>query len=555
MAKTDIGRTRRHGAMKSADLIIKNGRVFTVNDSQPWAEAVAILGDRVALVGSNEEADGAKGPETKVIDADGRLILPGFIDAHTHCLSAYGVYFWANLTAADTYDDLVRILREHATGHPEHTLVGGTGFRYSAIMVDGRLPGRSFLDKIVSDRPVWLMSYDGWTACTNSMFVDIARKRLRQTFETMPGVERDEKTGDPTGVFYKTDRLESLVEEISTAGTDIVHEGLKLVIDDMVRWGVTSVHDVGAKNLNDVNAYERLRGTGELKVRVYIAMQHDRISGDQQFPEFERARREHSDEWVRVGAVKLFIDGVADSHTAAMLEPYEDLPEVVGETIYTREDFEKLVEGLDRLGFQCITHSCGDRGVRTVLDAYEKAAAKNGPRERRHRIEHVEVASAEDVPRFGALGVIPSMQPLHAHLSTAPFDSVYGVALGPERLERSFPWRGLAESGARLAFSSDWPVADMNPFLGIHTALTRGGLVGLQNTIGLEDAIKGYTINAAYASFEEDVKGSIEVGKLADMVIVSKDLFKIPADEISTAEPLLTIVGGREVHRSADFEG
>jgi len=541
--------------MKNADLIIKNGRVFAVNDSQPWAEAVAVLGDRIALVGSNEEADGVKGPGTKVIDADGRLVLPGFIDAHTHCLPAYQVYFWANLTTADTYDDLVRVLREHASEHPEHPLVGGTGFRYSAIMVDGQLPGRYLLDKIVSDRPAWLMSYDGWTACTNSMFVDIARKRLGQTFETMPGVERDKDIGEPTGVFYKVDQLEPLVEEIFTSGADVVHEGLKLVIDDMVRWGVTSVHDVGAKNLNDVGAYERLRRTGELKVRVYIAMQHTRTSGDQQFPEFERARREHSDEWVKVGAVKLFIDGVADSHTAAMLEPYEDLPEETGETIYTREDFEKVVEGLDRLGFQCITHSCGDRGVRTVLDAYEKAALKNGPRESRHRIEHVEVASAEDIPRFGALGVIPSMQPLHAHLSTAPFDSVYGQALGPERLERSFPWRGMIESGAKLAFSSDWPVADMNPFLGIHTALTRGGLVGPQNTIGLEDAIRGYTINAARASFEEDVKGSIEVGKLADMIVVSKDLFKIPVDEIATAEPLLTIVGGREVHRSKDFKG
>lgn len=555
MAGMNIRTHKRLEPMINASLVLKNGRVFTANDRQPWAEAVGVLDEKIVFVGSDKEAEAVNGPDTKVIDLRGRLVLPGLIDAHTHCLSAYHVYFWANLTVADTFEDLVRIMGNHASDHPEHSLVGGTGFRYSAIMVDGRLPGRLVLDRIVSDRPAWLISYDGWTACTNSMFVDIAKSRLGEAFDTIPGVERDPETGEPTGVFYKTERLEPLVEEISTAGTDLVHDGLKLVTDDMVRWGVTSVHDVGARTLKDVQAYERLRKEGQLKVRVYIAMQHAITSGDEQYPEFERARQEYSDKWIRVGAVKLFIDGVADSHTAAMLEPYDDLPEVVGETIYTREEFEKAVEEIDRRGFQCITHSCGDRGVRIVLDAYKRAALTNGPRDRRHRIEHVEVASAEDISRFKALGVIPSMQPLHAHLSTAPFDSVYGVALGPERLKNSFPWRSMVDSGANLAFSSDWPVADMNPFLGIHTALTRGGLVGTHNVIGLEDAIKGYTINAAYASFEEGIKGSIEVGKLADIVVVSHDLFEIPVDEIEKAKPLLTIVGGKEVYRSSDFRG
>jgi len=187
------------------------------------------------------------------------------------------------------------------------------------------------------------------------------------------------------------------------------------------------------------------------------------------------------------------------------------------------------------------------------LDAYENAARKNKPRDRRHRIEHVEVVSPDDIPRFESIGVLPSMQPLHAHLSTAPFDDAYGKTIGPERLQRSFPWRSMVDSGARLAFSSDWPVADMNPFLGIHTALTRGGLVGIQNTVSLEDAIKGYTMNAAYASFEEDVKGSIEVGKLADMIILSDDLFEIRPDDIAKVEPLLTIVGGKEAYRSDRF--
>ncbi|MBN1677589.1 MAG: amidohydrolase [Candidatus Thermoplasmatota archaeon] len=540
--------------MGSIDILIRNARVFTVNASQPWAEAVGVEGDKIAFVGSDEEAAALAGPKTKVLDAGGRLVLPGFIDAHVHCLSAHQIYFWADLTPASSQEELLKAIERHASAHPEHRLVGGFGYRYMAVMAGGKLPGRSVLDKVVSDRPVWLMSYDGWTACTNSRFVEIAQNRLGDAFDRMPGVERDPQTGQPTGVFYKTDELEPILDDLSASGTDVVYEGLKLVIDDMVRWGVTSFHDVGAMNMQHLETYARLRRNGELKARVYLAMQYARKQSDEQVKEFDQARSQYSDEWIRVGAVKLFIDGVEDSHTAAMLEPYADQPDVKGDTIYPPEEFDRIIENLDRMGFQCVTHSCGDRGVRVVLDAYEKAALRNGPRERRHRIEHVEMVSPDDIPRFKALGVIPSMQPLHAHLSTTPFDEAYGRALGPERLQRSFPWRSMVESGARLSFSSDWPVADMNPFLGIHTALTRGGLPGPHNTIGLEDAIKGYTINAAYALFEEDLKGSIEVGKLADMIVLSDDLFRISKDAVKNVEPLLTIVGGRVVYRSGRLD-
>ena len=532
------------------DIIIKNARVFTVNDSQPWAEAVGAIGDRIVFVGSDREVADLVGPDTKVIDAGRRLVLPGIIDAHTHCLHAYRTYFWANLTPANSQEELITILRKHASEHPDHRLVGGSGYRYSAVMIGDRLPGRWVLDKVVSDRPVWLISYDGWTACTNSKFLEIAQSRLGAEFDRMPGVERDPETGQPTGVFLKTEDLEPLVEEISIAGTDLFHEGLKLVLDDMVRCGVTSVHDLGGRDMQDIRAFERLRKSGELKARVFVALMYSKKPAEEQIKEFDEARLKFSNQWIRAGAVKLFIDGVEDSHTAAMLEPYDDLPGVSGETIHEPEEFKRIIEVLDAKGFQCITHACGDRGVRVALDAYENAARRNKPRDRRHRIEHVEVVSPDDIPRFESIGVLPSMQPLHAHLSTAPFDDSYGKTIGPERLQRSFPWRSMVDSGARLAFSSDWPVADMNPFLGVHTALTRGGLVGIQNTVSLEDAIKGYTMNAAYASFEEDVKGSIEVGKFADMIILSDDLFEMKPDDIAKVEPLLTIVGGKEAYRS-----
>jgi len=541
--------------MSEFSLLVKNARVYTVNDSQPWAEAVGVEGEKIAFVGSDKEAAARAGPGTKVVDAGGRLVLPGFIDAHVHCLTAHQVHFWADLTPADTRAELMSIMKKHASEHPEHRLVGGTGYRYSAVMVDGKLPDKETLDQVSSDRPVWLMSYDGWTACTNSKFVEIARDRLGDAFKDVPGVERDRNTGQPTGVFYKVEDLEPIADGIFTEGTDAVFEGLKRVVDTMARWGVTGIHDVGGKGMADMEVYERLRREGGLKTRVYVGMQHERKGTDEQLKEFDQVRSRYSDEWIKAGAVKLFIDGVEDSHTAAMLEPYSDQPDALGETIYSPEEFTRVVELLDSMGFQCITHSCGDRGVRVVLDAYENARTRNGQRDSRHRIEHVEVVSADDVPRFSSLGVIPSMQPLHAHLSTAPFDEAYGKALGPERLRRSFPWRSMVESGARLTFSSDWPVADMNPFKGLHTALTRGGLVGPENAISLEDAIKGYTINAAHSSFDEAVKGSIEVGKLADMVILSRNLFEIPSNDVEKVEPVMTIVGGRDVYRAEGFRG
>ncbi|MBN1677348.1 MAG: amidohydrolase [Candidatus Thermoplasmatota archaeon] len=541
--------------MTELSLLIRNARVFTVNDSQPWAEAVGVEGDRIVFVGSDRDAAAQVESGTKVVDAGGRLVLPGLIDAHVHCLTAHQVHFWADLTPANTRQELIEIMEKHASEHPEHRLVGGTGYRYSAVMVDGKLPDRAALDKVASDRPIWLMSYDGWTACTNSKFVEIARKRLGDAFDNMPGIERDTGTGEPTGVFYKVEDLEPIADGIFTEGTDVVFEGLGLVIDTMARWGITGIHDVGGQSMADLQVYDRLLRDGGLKTRVYVAMQHVRKGTDEQLKEFDQIRSTYSNEWIKAGAVKLFIDGVEDSHTAAMLEPYADRPDVVGETIYPPEEFTRVIETLDRMGFHCITHSCGDRGVRVVLDAYENARTRNGPRDSRHRIEHVEVVSAQDVPRFSSLGVIPSMQPLHAHLSAAPFDEAYGKTLGPQRLQSSFPWRSIVDSGARLTFSSDWPVADMNPFKGIHTALTRGGLVGPENTISLEDAIKGYTINAAYASFDETIKGSIEVGKLADMVVLSGNLFEMPSNDIENVEPLLTIVGGREVYRSEKFHG
>ncbi len=528
-------------------MVVRNGRVYTVDGSLPWAEAVAIRDDRIIFVGSEEAVEEFIGPGTETIDVQGRMVLPGLIDAHVHCLMAHHVFSWADLTGVDALEEALETMRTHALEHPEHGLVGGHGFRYGALMVDDRLPSREVLDTVDSERPVWLISYDGWTGIANSRLLDIVTDAMGAEFQKLDGVEKDPRTGQPTGVFYRTDDLDSRVDVFSSLTSGELRHGLLEFMDLAVRWGITSVHEALARNLDELRLLENLRAESALKTRIYVAMAYSKHNAEERLKMFDAARSRYDDEWIRVGAVKFFIDGVADSHTAAMLEPYADRPSSSGEPFYTQDEFDAIIRTIDEAGFQCMTHACGDRGVRVALNAYEKASSSR-PRDHRHRIEHIENVSPEDVARFGPLGVIASMQPVHAVLSSPDFDDVYFKALGEERLMRTFPLRGLVRSGAVLAFSSDWSVADINPFLGIHAAMTRGGLPGKENVVTLEEAIRGYTINAAYASFEEHLKGSLEPGKLADLVVLSHDLFDISVDEVKDVRPVMTIVGGKTVY-------
>ena len=374
-----------------------------------------------------------------------------------------------------------------------------------------------------------------------------------KSFEGCPvelgAMERDADTGEPTGVFHNPGDLVFLAGALSRLIREKELEGLRWIFRKLPKYGITSVHDAQS-DFKTLAEYRKLREEGGLLARAYIAYNYEKTATEEDLLKLSEMTKEN-DEWIRLGAIKLFIDGVLDSHTAAMLEPYTDDPSVSGETRYSPEQFKQIVTMLDGMGFQCMTHSCGDRGVRTVLDAYEAAAKANAPRERRHRIEHIEMLSEADVPRFKELGVIASMQPIHA---VPVDDEALERAAGKERMGRSFPWRSLDEAGAVLAFSSDWSVADMNPLPGIQAAVTRDWNPDFKSqAVSLEKAIEAYTLNEAYASFEEDVKGSIEKGKLADFVVLSENLFDIDPEQMGDVEVLLTILGGREVYRSERF--
>ena len=537
--------------IRSATLVIRNGRIYTVNPGQEWAQAAAIVDDKIVYVGTDDEIEPYIDGNTKVLDAVGRLVLPGFNDSHMHISMAYEEAFWARLGSAKSFDEVSDIVKEHGESHPEYRMVGGTGWVYDAVLSGRRYPHKEDLDKIYSDRPVLLISFDGWVGLGNTLFTDMAEEAFKGRDASLGGRERDPESGEATGVYHNPGDLLYLAGDLSALIRESELDGLRWVFGELPRYGITSFHDAGV-DFRSIDAYEQVKSEGGLRVRAYVALGYHKSTTDEDLKRFAEIREKHSDEWLRTGIVKLFIDGVLDSHTAAMLEPYADDPPSSGETKYAPEEYKGIIEKLDKMGFQCMTHSCGDRGVRVTLDAYEHAAKVNGKRDSRHRIEHIEMVSKDDIPRFKELGVIASMQPMHA---VPESDSVYVRAAGSERIKTSFPWRSFDESGAVLAFSSDWSVVDMNPLPGLQAAVTRNWAAGSPRTVSLETAIEAYTLKGAYASFEEDIKGSIEVGKLADLIVLSDDLFEISQDDIGDVKVLLTVVGGEETYRADTFEG
>jgi predicted amidohydrolase YtcJ len=545
--------------LDKASLVIKNGRIYTVNKMNPWAQAVAVKGDKIVYVGSNEGLEDYIGSDTKVIDAKNRLVLPGFIDCHSHIIDGFIALFWIDLSSAKSMEEIKKLVKEYAEKHPDEPLIAGYGWTFEAVLSDQGLPRKLDLDSVVQGRPVWLGDYNGHTGLANSKFCELVASSFPEKELDSLGMERDPETGEPTGRFTECLDLYNLSPLADIIGIRQHQlEGLKYAIEKATKLGITSIHDIMV-DLKDLEIHQQLRDEGALNARIYAALYHSKRTTEQDLLKFEEARLRFFDNWIKVGAVKLFIDGVPETHTAAMLEPYYDDPSSTGATFYSQNELNKVTARLDKMNFQIITHAIGDRGIRMVLDAYEKAMKENRSKNRRHRIEHVEIVAREDIVRFKQLGLIACMMPRHASVGSDMTYNVqppgtYGAVVGPERMKLAFPWNSLDKAGAVLAFASDWMVAEMNPLLGIHTALNRGdGIYDPGEAISLEKAIEGYTINAAYASFEEDIKGSIEVGKLADIIVLSENLFQIPANKVKDAEVLLTIVGAKEVYRSDKF--
>jgi predicted amidohydrolase YtcJ len=544
-----------------ADTVLIHARVYTVNAKQPWAEAIAIRRDKIVAVGSSKEIEPYRGRATKVIDAGNRLVLPGFTDCHIHFLDGSLSLQRVHLDDATDIPEIQRRVKAFADAHPNQPWVRGRGWTYPSVGPTN-LPDKKYLDEVVPDRPVYLEAFDGHTWWANSKALQLAGI-TRETPNPAGGeFVRDPKTGEATGAIKEDAADAVMMRTIPPPSREETLAAYRAGFKEANRAGLVRVHGAGGvgvtiSDLKSVDALEELRKSGELTLRMYLAYRVDPPTiTPAQFQEIEEARRRYHDEWISAGAVKFFMDGVVESHTAAMLAPYSDDPKLTGNLLWDPDTYKRLVVELDKRNIQIFTHAIGDRAVRLTLDAYENAAKMNGTHDRRHRIEHIETITADDIPRFGKLGVMASFQPLHAYPDENTLQ-VWARNAGPERAQRGWAWRSVERSGGVLAFGSDWPIVTLNPWEGVQNALTRQTTEGNppegfvpKERISLEEAIRGYTLGAAIAGHREQAEGSLEPGKLADLIIVSQDLFRIEPSEIGKTQVLLTMVGGRVVYQS-----
>lgn len=446
-----------------ADLILLNGAIYTVDARRPWAEALAIRRDKILAVGDGQQMNRYRGPTTRVIDAEGHLVLPGFTDCHIHFLEGSLGLRQVSLEDAGNIQEIQRRLKAFGDAHPKMSWILGHGWSYEDFGAS-TLPDKKFIDAVIPDRPVFLVGFDGHTTWANSKALELAGI-TRDTPDPPNGaIERDPKSGEPTGALKEA--AGELVERTIPEPTR--EEKLAALRDGMAlanRNGLTQVYSAGG-DFDSLDLYRELREKGGLTLRMYFAkiIPPPELT-TAETAELEQGRERYHDEWLAAGAVKFFLDGVIETHTAAMLAPYSDDPTKTGKLFWSPAKYDEAVIALDRLKFQIFTHAIGDRAVRTALDAYEKAHKLNHTGDSRDRVEHIETVSKEDIPRFGQFGVIASMQPLHAYPNAE--NDIWIRNVGAEREPRAFAWHSIEQAGGRLAFGSDWPVVTLNPWPGV----------------------------------------------------------------------------------------
>jgi predicted amidohydrolase YtcJ len=551
---TTIAQNAQDAKLRPADTILINGRVYTENATQSWAQAVAIRGEKIIAVGGDADILKLGGPATKVVDASGKLILPGFVDCHIHFLEGSISLGQANLQGAKNPGDIQRILREYAEKHRDAGWILGGGWNY-AMFGEENLPDKKYLDELFPDRPVFLVGYDGHTSWANSKALALAGVTKDTPNPANGSIVRDPKSGEATGALKESagSLVGSLVPKHTRAEKlAALRAGMHWANEN----GLTRVHSAGG-DFEEFDLYDELRRRGDLTLRMYIAYF---LNPPELRPEdlvaIEEARKKYTGEWLSAGVVKMMIDGVVESHTAAMLVPYTDDPSTKGKLFWDPDKYRAAVAELDKRGLQLFTHAIGDYAVRTALNAYENAENVNRTQDRRPRIEHIETVTAPDIPRFGKLGVIASMQPLHAYPDEDTL-RVWAGNNGADRASRAWVWNSIAKAGGHLAFGSDWNVVTLNPWEGLQMAVTRQTTEGTpdggwlpRERITLAQAVEAYTLGAAYAGRREKTEGSIEPGKLADLIIVSQNIFEIDPHEIAKTKVIETIIGGKVVYHA-----
>lgn len=534
-------------ASAAADLIVVNAVVRTMKPGGAAAEAFAVTGDKITAVGGSREIRRLAGPQTRVVDAGGRLVLPGFNDAHVHFLQGGFQLSSVDLRDAATREEFTRRIGEFVKNRAGRRWVTGGDWDHE-LWPGAPLPTKEWIDEVSGSTPVFVSRLDGHMALANSE----ALRRAgigRETKDPPGGVIVRNGNGDPAGVLkdaamglvYRVMPETSREEKLAAARAATKHAA---------RLGVTSVQDVSAGG--DVSVYQELDERGELLTRIYAVWP---------LPDWERlaatgVRRAFGPAMLRIGGLKGFADGSLGSTTALFHDDYSDAPGQRGlpsDEMTPPERMAARIAGADKAGLQLLIHAIGDRANAEVLDMFETAAKANGARDRRFRIEHAQHLSPAEVARFRQLGVVASMQPYHAADDGRWADK----RIGKDRARGTYAFRWLLDAGVRLAFGSDWTVAPLDPLLGIEAAVTRRTIDGKhpqgwvpEQKIGVEEAVRAYTHGSAYAEYQETAKGTIEVGKLADFVMLDRDIFTVAPETISRSRVILTAVGGKIVHEA-----
>jgi predicted amidohydrolase YtcJ len=533
----------------AADLVLKNGRVWTVDRERPEAQAVALWRDRIIHVGADADAEALVGPRTRVIDLKGRRVLPGFYDSHAHVLSGGQLLGQVNLKDCKDEAEFGALLRKFDRELPrDRWLLGGNWDHDRAFA--GKLPTAAIVDKYVPDRPVFIHRYDGHMSLANTRALALAGVTAA-TKDPAGGVVyrlADGKT--PSGVLK--DNAMGLVGRVVPAATDEeVLEAVRAALGEARRVGVTSIQDLDGSDAPTrrklFRAYQQLARAGKLTCRIDLRWP---IAAQKELTDLG-AEAELGGDFIRIGGVKGFLDGSLGSSTAKMYEPYEGDKENTGVYVTPREEMAKLVAAADAARLPVAVHAIGDRANAELLDIFAAAAKANGPRDRRFRVEHVQHLRPEEFKRFKELDVIASLQPYHLI-----DDGRWAEGrIGTKRCTTSYANRSLLDAGARLAFGSDWPVAPLDPLPGLDAAVNRRTLDGKhpggwfpEQKITVKEAIEAYTLGSAYAGFAEKDRGSITAGKLADLVVLDRDILdEKERDRVGETKVVLTVVGGKVV--------
>jgi predicted amidohydrolase YtcJ len=528
-----------------ADLVLTNGTIYTMDKRAPRAQALAIAGDRILAVGDNTEMRGLLAPGGRVINLAGRTVTPGLIDAHLHFLS-YGLSLQRiDLMEIPSLDAALEKTAQHAAVTPVGQWLLGRGWDQS-VWEGQRFPTRGDLDRVSSEHPILLRRKCGHAACANSLALQLAGIDAATPDPDGGEIERDPTSGEPTGILKET--AIDLVDRVIGKPTDEqAVDAVRSAMRTVHAMGITGVHNM--EDAQALRAFQILREQGALKLRVL-----------QQIPEVDLdaairlgLRSGYGDDWIRIGALKIFSDGSLGARTALMIEPYEGEPGNLGIAVTGAEQLKAQVEKAARAGIAVHVHAIGDQANRNVLDAIEATRRAGIGLHLRHRIEHAQVLHPHDLPRFAQLGVIASMQPIHCTQDMLLADANWG-----ERVRLSYAWSSLLSSGALLAFGSDAPVETPDVLQGIYAAVTRrraNGFPGAdgwvpEECVSVQEAVYAYTMGAAISAGEERTKGSITPGKLADLTVLSQDTFAAESNAILDTTVVATIVGGEIVHNA-----